>query len=147
MDKIFRCSFKQHSQRIPSHGSTMLKVQSPPSHLVNEANAVSANFMCYLSLHVSLCSLVDKISVYTSVKWLIFRTFISSVVTSWLQLKATDLKCVLTIWRWQVRASSYNSNKLTNQMQQFHKFITWRLCVAWHVSGAFTPIIRSLRLH
>jgi hypothetical protein len=23
-----------------------------------------------------------------------------------------------------VRASSYNSNKLTNQMQQFHKFIT-----------------------
>jgi len=31
-------------------------------------------------------------------------------------------------------------------MQQFHKFITWR-CVAQHVSGAFTPIIRSLRLH
>jgi hypothetical protein len=30
------------------------------------------------------------------------------------------------IWRWQVRASSYNSNKLTNQMQQFYKFITWR---------------------
>ena len=30
------------------------------------------------------------------------------------------------VWRWQVRASSYNSNKLTNQMQQFYKFITWR---------------------
>jgi hypothetical protein len=30
------------------------------------------------------------------------------------------------IWRLQVRASSYNSNKLTNQMQQFYKFITWR---------------------
>jgi hypothetical protein len=30
------------------------------------------------------------------------------------------------IWRWQVRASSYNSNKLTNQVQQFYKFITWR---------------------
>ena len=30
------------------------------------------------------------------------------------------------IWRWQVRASSYSSNKLTNQMQQFFKFINWR---------------------
>jgi hypothetical protein len=32
--------------------------------------------------------------------------------------------CLLQILRWQVRASSYNSNKLTNQMQQFYKFIT-----------------------
>jgi hypothetical protein len=30
------------------------------------------------------------------------------------------------MWRWQVRALSYNSNKSTNQMQQFYKFITWR---------------------
>jgi len=29
-------------------------------------------------------------------------------------------------WRWQVRASSYNPNKLTIQMQQFYKFIAWR---------------------
>jgi hypothetical protein len=32
----------------------------------------------------------------------------------------------LLFWHWQVRASSYNSNKLTNPMQQFYKFITWR---------------------
>jgi hypothetical protein len=32
-------------------------------------------------------------------------------------------------------------------MQQFHKFITWSLCVAQHVSVASPPIIRSLQLH
>jgi len=57
-----------------------------------------------------------------------------------------DWQCVLLL-TWDVPVSELNSNKSTYQIQQFHKFITWRLCVAQHVSGASTLTIRSLQLH
>ena len=59
----------------------------------------------------------------------------------------TRIKRCFTIWRWQVRASSYNSNKLTNQMQQFYKFITWRFVSFNMFRAPPRPNIRSLQLH
>jgi len=51
-----------------------------------------------------------------------------------------------SIRHWQVRASLYNSNKLTNQMATVLQVYYLTFCVAQHVSGTSTPIIRSLQL-
>jgi len=48
---------------------------------------------------------------------------------------------------WKTFFVFYYSNKLTNQMQQFYKFITWRFVSLNMFRGASTPIIRSLQLH
>jgi hypothetical protein len=50
----------------------------------------------------------------------------NSAVTILLSVEARKLNAISLQWCWQVRAPSYNSNKLTNQMQQLYSFITWR---------------------
>lgn len=74
----------------------MLKVQPSPSHLVvNKANTVSAKIICYMCFHAYVCSLLNKISMYISVKWLMLHPFMTLRVTYWVQLKAQHLKHVL----------------------------------------------------
>ena len=70
-------------------------------------------------------------------KQCIWRAYLNGQIANWITLTAQKFvvtgrytfflgdgykKLTIHFWRWQIRASSYNWNKLTNQMQQFHKF-------------------------
>jgi hypothetical protein len=58
---------------------------------------------------------------YPSEKWNSQKCWIKRI----LKKEEISSVCNFKLWRLQVSASSYNSNKLINKMQQFYKFITW----------------------
>jgi hypothetical protein len=60
-------------------------------------------------------------------------------------VKKDENNFLFLFWRWQVRASSHNSNNQPDATVLQVYYLTF--CVARNVSGAWTPIIRSLQLY
>jgi hypothetical protein len=62
-------------------------------------------------------------------KYSIVFIVLTVVFIFWMLEKESKLPLSAShVWVFPYIHLSYNSNKLTNQMQQFYKFITWLLC-------------------
>jgi hypothetical protein len=86
----------------------------------------------YQSLYMTTLSVTKHTSFLTSYQSLYMTT-----------LSVTNKSVNHLCWSYANSSFSYFSNKSTNQMQQFLKFITWHLSTSHLVSGVLMPIIRS----